>query len=767
MKTKTVMLENQDWITGTLYYQGVKAMYDFISSNADLQEYSQWKNDFINIHGFLDTQRKLDIKKLENDYGVELINEDAVFQLLFCLETYYSIVLRFIGYKAVFTDKHFSIELFAKDYFQSKGITNYNCKEDFNWFLEITNFSVWLIDLFAAIDLKVCLGATDFIKEIFESIFPTQVRHSMGEFYTPDWLANFVIETVTNGDIDAPFKTYIDPSCGSGTFIFNLIQKYRQSSNKEIYKNVFGIDINPLSVLACKTNYIVLYSIDHKFDSVNKLEIPIYYADAIAANSSSSELFNETVDDYEKIKIEKVDYIVGNPPWVNWEYLPKAYKMKNAHLWQHYNLFSQRGMDASFIKEDISVLLTYVVLDKYLKLNGKLGFVIKETLFKSVKQGEGFRKFKIQPTNTPINPYRVDDLTAIKPFKDAATRTALFFVTKGEEPKFPIDFVSWMPKNGKRSFDNELDISKLSEHINFDWQKARPSENGVSNSGWITEAEDKLQQSSLVLGKSEYVGRTGVFTGGANGIFWMQIVSDNGETVTVKNLTERAKNKMKNVEMELEKEFVFPFLTGNELDLWSYEYTKYILCPHTAESKMYPVEMQVLKNYPTTVKYFEEFKTELENRKGFTTFDKHIHLKNYYALQRIGDYTFSPYKVAWRFISKEFRPAVIEYANDKYLGTKNIIGNEKIISVGLNDKDEAYYLCGLLSSTAYRETIESYMVGTQITPSIIKRLNLPKFNPKNSSHVSISTLCKKGHASKDKMKYLKLIDELVEKMIRV
>ncbi len=416
-------------------------------------------------------------------------------------------------------------------------------------------------------------------------------------------------------------------------------------------------------------------------------------------------------------------------------------------------------------------LLSNLNVKSSLKLSSNFSFIeessIKETLFKSVKQGEGFRKFKIQPTNTPINPYRVDDLTAIKPFKDAATRTALLFVTKGEEPKFPIDFVSWMPKNGKRSFDNELDISKLDEYINFDWRKARPSEDGVSNSGWITEAEDKLQQSSLVLGKSEYIGRTGVFTGGANGIYWMQIVSDNGETVTVKNLTERAKNKMKDVEMELEKGFVFPFLTGNELDLWGYQYTKYILCPHTAERKMYPVEMQVLKNYPNTVKYFEEFKTELENRKGFTTFDKHIHLKNYYALQRIGDYTFSPYKVAWRFISKEFRPAVIEYANDKYLGMKNIIGNEKIISVGLNDKDEAYYLCGLLSSTPYRETIESYMVGTQITPSIIKRLNLPKFNPKNVSHVSISALCKKGHNSKDKIKYLKQINEIVEKMIRI
>ena len=766
MKKGSIVLQNQNWINGSLYYHSVKIMYNFISSNSDLLEYIQWKNDFINIHGFLDTQRKIDIPKMENDYDIELRNEDEIFKLLFCLETYYSIILRFMGFKAVFGDKKYTNKLFTKKYFEIKGITNYSCKDDFNWFLKIKSFSTNLTELFSVIDLKICIGKSDFIKEIFESIFPTQVRHSMGEFYTPDWLTNFVIETVTQGDLNAPFKKYIDPSCGSGTFIFNLIQKYRCSSNKEIYKNVFGIDINPLSVLACKTNYIILYSTDHEFDLDNKLEIPIYYADAISANNLNNKLFDEKIDEYEDINIEKVDYIVGNPPWVNWEYLPKSYKMKNAHLWQHYNLYNQKGMDASFIKEDISVLFTYVVLDKYLKQNGKIGFVIKETLFKSVKQGDGFRKFKIYPTNTPINPYRVDDLTAIKPFKDAATRTALFFAIKGENPKYPIDYVSWETKNGKRSFDNEIDTLKLNNYISFDWQKARPSVSGMSNSGWITESANKLEQSTLVLGKSEYTGRTGVFTGGANGIFWLEILSDKKHTVTVKNLTERAKNKMKNVVMELEKEFVFPFLTGNELDMWSYKYTKYILCPHTFESKMYPIEMDDLKKYPLSLNYFEEFKTELENRKGFTTLDKHIHLKSYYALQRIGDYTFSPYKVAWRFISKEFRPAVIEYSNDKYLGSKNIIGNEKIISVGLNNKDEAYYLCGLLSSTPYRETIESYMVGTQITPSIIKRLNLPKFNINNSSHVKISQLCFEGHKSIDKMQYLKQIDKIVEKLIR-
>ena len=40
----------------------------------------------------------------------------------------------------------------------------------------------------------------------------------------------------------------------------------------------------------------------------------------------------------------------------------------------------------------------------------------------------------------------------------------------------------------------------------------------------------------------------------------------------------------------------------------------------------------------------------------------------------------------------------------------------------MDNKEEAYYVCGLLSSTEYRNTIHNFMVGTQITPSIIKNL---------------------------------------------
>lgn len=742
----------------------INLLYNSLSETENVKiAFQEWKTDFMAIHGHLDSQRKLDIDGLCATYQIEFSNQHDIFKLVFCLETYYTIVLRLLAFKVVFKDEKISKRLFEDDFFLQKGIQNYTYKAYFNWFLDFPAIEKQLHEI--EINNYLKNSETDFIKEIFESVFPSPVRHAMGEFYTPDWLANFTIETLTENDKLAHQKTYLDPTCGSGTFIFNVIKKFQKKSTNKIFKQVFGIDLNPVSAFAAKTNYLILYANCFEFSENEMLQIPIFYADAIQAKFESNDLFSNVTTDFEMITFPKVDYLVGNPPWVNWEYLPTDYKLRTSHLWHYYNLFAVKGLEASFIKEDISVLLTYVALDKYLKDDGKLGFVVKETLFKSIKQGEGFRKFKIFPTNTSINPYRVDDLTLFKPFKEAVNRTALLFIQKGEEVNYPTDYVVWQPLNGKRTFENNFDAKELPNHFEFIQKKAQPSDNQKLNSGWITVEKKYLEKTNLILGQSAYKARTGTFTGGANGIFWLTILDKNNDLVTVQNITERAKNKMKSIKIDIETEFVFPFLTGNDLKFWEYSYSKYTLCPHTATSKMYPIDAKKLEKYPKTLHYFESFKTELVARKGFTSFDKHIQEASYYAIQRIGAYTFAPYKVAWRYICKEFRPAVIEYADDNYLGKKNIIPNEKIIFVGLNDRQEAYYLCGLLSSTLYRQTIQNYMIGTQITPSIISRLNLPKFDKNNKLHLKISDLCEKGHFTKNKDVFITGIDEIVESML--
>lgn len=57
------------------------------------------------------------------------------------------------------------------------------------------------------------------------------------------------------------------------------------------------------------------------------------------------------------------------------------------------------------------------------------------------------------------------------------------------------------------------------------------------------------------------------------------------------------------------------------------------------------------------------------------------------------------------------------------------------------------------------------MIGTQITPSIISRLNLPKFDKSNEFHLKISELCENGHFVEEKEVFVNKIDVIVENML--
>jgi hypothetical protein len=52
------------------------------------------------------------------------------------------------------------------------------------------------------------------------------------------------------------------------------------------------------------------------------------------------------------------------------------------------------------------------------------------------------------------------------------------------------------------------------------------------------------------------------------------------------------------------------------------------------------------------------------------------------------------------------------------------------------------------------------MVGTQITPSILRKLSIPKFNPSNEQHQVISDLCCLGHQEKYRHNVFDILKEI-------
>lgn len=107
----------------------------------------------------------------------------------------------------------------------------------------------------------------DVFRQLYEGVVAVETRHELGEFFTPRWVAELLVdESVTDPD-----ASVLDPACGSGTFlVFALRRKLAAAREADgldpgtverLLDEVWGIDINPLSVILARTNcYLTLVS---------------------------------------------------------------------------------------------------------------------------------------------------------------------------------------------------------------------------------------------------------------------------------------------------------------------------------------------------------------------------------------------------------------------------------------------------------------------------------------------------------------------------
>jgi hypothetical protein len=60
------------------------------------------------------------------------------------------------------------------------------------------------------------------------------------------------------------------------------------------------------------------------------------------------------------------------------------------------------------------------------------------------------------------------------------------------------------------------------------------------------------------------------------------------------------------------------------------------------------------------------------------------------------------------------------------------------------------------------------MIGTQITPSIIKNLNILQFDKNKNLHMALANTCEKGHRNKSMQeKYLNEVNEIADKIFKL
>ncbi len=422
---------------------------------------------------------------LSRVYGEELGDNS-----LFIRHTYLAIFSRLLVAKALFAkEKRRPSDykgLLTGQFFQKKNLSNVVESDFFSWALGTVvekDFFGVMAKLEAYLSYYDLSGITgDILKEIYEDLVELDSRHALGEYYTPDWIADRALDLIEYRE-----GVVLDPACGSGSFLLAVIRKLRANGTKgkklvrSVLASIVGIDVHPLAVMMTKAN--VLLGISNELATYDDtVFLPIYMADTLlltedpkhktigvpvsekqafhiplktilerkdidqllddltrmAEQAAKGKAFHASareglkkrlfagLSDIEQpywrqnfelltklirykrntvwrfilknaykpayLRNKKVDYIVGNPPWLAYRYIKdKDYRQRVKKLTFDLKLLGKTEVKL-FTQMDTSTLFFAYCQKYFLKKGGAIAFVLPKTTMLPAKQHIAFQK---------------------------------------------------------------------------------------------------------------------------------------------------------------------------------------------------------------------------------------------------------------------------------------------------------------------------------------------------------------------------------------
>lgn len=216
----------------------------------------------------------------------------------FLIHTYLSVFSKLLAYTVLSNDDYIDDtelkQILDGSIFDRYNIRNFVENDFFYWVKSEESFHN-LKKAFRSLAQEIStfdfsMVEEDILKGVYQELIDLDTRHSLGEYYTPDWLCERVLQ-------EFKFKEgekILDPSCGSGSFIRAIIHKIK-ADNENIDVNtlsqmVYGIDIHPLSVQIAKTTLIL--TLGKAVRGVKKpIRLNIILANTLLAPKGTQDLF--------------------------------------------------------------------------------------------------------------------------------------------------------------------------------------------------------------------------------------------------------------------------------------------------------------------------------------------------------------------------------------------------------------------------------------------------------------------------------------------
>jgi type I restriction-modification system DNA methylase subunit len=229
--------------------------------------------------------------------GTKKKDEAEVSELeeLFLKHTYLASVARLMIWASVSAGKsrkgqaEIAREVLSGHFFSAQNLANIVEDDFFQWvrvdYADAVLSPVWekIVAQIQTYDLS--LLDQDVLKGVYQELVDPKDRHDLGEYYTPDWLCERVINELLPA---TGYVSVLDPTCGSGGFLRAAIDHLRHANQsneprdqlKAILDHVIGIDVHPLAVTIAKATYVLALG-DLVKSATRPLQIPVYLADSL------------------------------------------------------------------------------------------------------------------------------------------------------------------------------------------------------------------------------------------------------------------------------------------------------------------------------------------------------------------------------------------------------------------------------------------------------------------------------------------------------
>lgn len=883
----------------------VKNLYSSLNTPSMMttQLFEEWKELFRLAHDDKSKQQAIEDrrKSLSDLIGHKVTENNDEYKIIYALQTSYAIIIKLLAFNVLskirFNTNMLDLNSLATaqtealrskiseiedgGVFKDLGMLNIFEGDFFSWYSSSEEWNEEIAEnirvIFALLSkyedkslFTTGNSVQDLFKDLYMKLIPEKVRHSLGEFYTPSWLSDNVVDEALDMINNREGWKGLDPCSGSGTFIITMIRKVleetahltKEEQLHEVLSRVKGIDLNPLAVLTARINYFI--NISHLIKDFSDFEIPIYLGDAsyvpeeveiegveclkyaISTVSGTIDIllplelvygekpFPEIMSDLEEyitdLDIEgahqlildeissenlpeiisqsildlctqlvalenegwngiwtriiknflttallgKFDVIVGNPPWIDWKNLPEGYRDRIKSLCISRHLFSGDGRTGG-INLNICALISNVVSQRWLKSDGMLAFLMPQTLIFQ-QSYEGFRKFQLNDGSKMYFQKFTDWTKSGHPFKPVTEKFLTYFINSNE-----VDYSKGIPasmyklKKGKSlsKYKNHEDFNSVIEVFDkHDFFVGQASTDSSKFS--YAEDDENLIAFSKISGECPYKGREGIEFYPQE-LFLLEIDTDiegpnSPEIMYLTNYqNKRSKHKVPKQTIPLEKKLLHPLVKGTNITRFHINEPSYIVpFPYKEENPRVPMDYSVLKTESKLLAtYFRRNRTVLESQTDYS--NTIIGDKNapYYALARVGKYSFAEHHVVFRDNTKWV--AAVSSSMDTEWGEKRrpLFQNHAVSICEKPDgnfisENEAHYICAILNAPI----VQKYILNSSDSRSFKIRppIKMVEFDETNEVHVNLSNLSKDAHRLFDNKEEMLKIDASLDEL---